>query len=81
MIVDKIWTLTNTVRVGLVPRSSHAQVQATFPDKVCSRLFPSTEEGGKGKKVRTTSHDAGGKFVSEKSKSAGGKFGGPARQA
>ena len=26
-----------------------------------------TVEGGKGKKVRTTSDDAGGKFVSEKS--------------
>jgi hypothetical protein len=25
-----------------------------------------TEEGGKGNKVRTTSHDAGGKSVSEK---------------
>ena len=33
----------------------------------------STGEGVKGKKVRTTSDDAGGKFVSEKSKSTGGK--------
>ena len=32
-----------------------------------------TVEGGKGKKVRTTSDDAGGKFVSEKSMSAGAK--------
>jgi len=31
-----------------------------------------TEEGVKGKKVRTTSDDAGGKSVSEKSKSTGG---------
>jgi hypothetical protein len=34
MIVDKIWKLTNTVRVGLAPRSSHAQRQDTFPDNV-----------------------------------------------
>jgi len=32
-----------------------------------------TGEGGKGKRVRTTSHDAGGKSVSEESKSVGGK--------
>jgi len=32
-----------------------------------------TGEGVKGKKVRTTSDDAGGKSVSEKSKSTGGK--------
>ncbi len=31
------------------------------------------EEGGKGKKVRTTSDNADGKFVSEKSMSAGAK--------
>jgi len=30
MIVDKVWKLTNTVRVGLDPRSSHAQRQLTF---------------------------------------------------
>ena len=36
MIVDKVWKLTNTVRVGLDPRSSHAQKQTTFPDNVCS---------------------------------------------
>ena len=32
-----------------------------------------TGEGDKGKKVRTTSNDAGGKCVSEKSKSVGAK--------
>ena len=32
-----------------------------------------TGEGDKGKRVRTTSDDAGGKSVSEKSKSVGGK--------
>ena len=32
-----------------------------------------TVEGGKGKKVRTTSDDTGGKSVSEKSKSVGEK--------
>ncbi len=32
-----------------------------------------TGEGVKGKKAKTTSHDAGGKSVSEKSKSTGGK--------
>jgi hypothetical protein len=36
MIVDKIWKLTNTVKVGLAPRSSHSQRQATFQDNVCS---------------------------------------------
>ena len=36
MIVDKIWKLTNTVRVGLGPRSSHLQRQTTFPDDVYS---------------------------------------------
>jgi hypothetical protein len=36
MIVDKVWKLTNTVRVGLDARSSHAQRQSTFPDNVCS---------------------------------------------
>jgi hypothetical protein len=34
MIVDKVWKLTNTVRVGLDARSSHAQRQSTFPDDV-----------------------------------------------
>ncbi len=29
MIVDKVWKLTNTVRVGLDARSSHAQTQST----------------------------------------------------
>ena len=42
MIVDKIWKLTNAVRVGLAPRSSHAQRQATFPDNVCSYSPPVT---------------------------------------
>ncbi len=36
MIVDKVWKLTNTVRVGLDARSSHAQRQSSFPDNVCS---------------------------------------------
>jgi hypothetical protein len=42
MIVDKIWKLTNVVRVGLAPRSSHAQRQTPFPDNVCSYLPPVT---------------------------------------
>jgi hypothetical protein len=36
MIVDKVWKLTNTVRVGLDARSSHTQRQSTFPDNVYS---------------------------------------------
>lgn len=40
MIVDKIWKLTNTVRVGLDARSSHSQRQSTFPDNVCSYCPP-----------------------------------------
>jgi hypothetical protein len=36
MIVDKVWKLANTVRVGLDPRSSHAQRRSTFPDNVGS---------------------------------------------
>ncbi len=40
MIVDKVWKLTNTVRVGLDDRSSHAQRQSTFPDNVCSYCPP-----------------------------------------
>jgi hypothetical protein len=39
MIVDKVWELTNTVRVGLDPPSSHAQRQTTFPDE-CVLLSP-----------------------------------------
>ncbi len=42
MIVDKIWKLTNTVRVGLSPQSSHWQKQDTFPDNVCSYSPPVT---------------------------------------
>jgi hypothetical protein len=42
MIVDKVWKLTNTVRVGLDARSSHAQTQSTFPDNVCSCCPPVT---------------------------------------
>ena len=38
--VDKVWKLTNTVRVGLDARSSHAQRQSTFPDNVCSYCPP-----------------------------------------
>jgi hypothetical protein len=33
MIFDKVWKLTNTVRVGLDAQSSHVQRQSTFPDK------------------------------------------------
>ncbi len=40
MIVDKVWKLTNTVRVVLDDRSSHAQRQSTFPDNVCSYCPP-----------------------------------------
>jgi hypothetical protein len=40
MIVDKVWKLTNTVRVGLDARSSHSQRQSTFPDNVCSYCPP-----------------------------------------
>ncbi len=40
MIVDKIWKMTNTIRVGLDDRSSHAQRQSTFPDNVCSYCPP-----------------------------------------
>jgi hypothetical protein len=40
MIVDKVWKLTNAVKVGLDPRSSHTQRQSTFPDNVCSCYPP-----------------------------------------
>ena len=40
MIVDKVWKLTNTVRVGLDARSSHAQRQSIFPDNVFSYCPP-----------------------------------------
>jgi hypothetical protein len=40
MIVDKVWKLTNTVRVGLDDRSSHEQKQSTFPDNVSSYYPP-----------------------------------------
>ena len=40
MIVDNVWKLTNTVRVGLDARSSHAKRQSTFPDNVCSYCPP-----------------------------------------
>jgi hypothetical protein len=40
MIVDKVWKLTITVRVGLDVRSSHTQRQSTFPDNVCSYCLP-----------------------------------------
>ena len=42
MIVDKIWKLTNVVRVVHAPWSSHSLRQATFPDNVCSYLPPVT---------------------------------------
>jgi hypothetical protein len=88
MIVDNVWKLTNTVRVGLDARSSHAQRRSTFPDNVCSyfnnNTIPrakmvkrndkmNTGEGGKGKKGRTVSDDAGGKYLSDTSTSAGVK--------
>jgi hypothetical protein len=117
MIVDKVRKLTNTVRVGLDARSSHAQRQSTFPDNVCSYCPPchgvchsvshyenlttfvfflflihaemflnprkcsakngvmktNTGGGGKGKRGRTASDDAGGKSLSETSKSARGQ--------
>jgi hypothetical protein len=44
MIVDQTWKLTNTVRVGLPPRSSHTHRQDTFPDNVCS--YEKTNTGG-----------------------------------
>ena len=40
MIVDKVWKLTNTSRVGLDAPSSHTQRQSTFPDNVCSYCPP-----------------------------------------
>jgi hypothetical protein len=110
MIVDNVWKLTSTVRVGLDARSSHGKRQSTsttFPDNVCSYCPPchgvshtmkiyyffvffkkkfhprakmvkrndktNTGEGGKGKKDRTVSDDAGGKSLSDTSTSAGVK--------
>ena len=104
MIVDKVWKLTNTERVGLDARSSHTQRQSTFPDNVCSYCPPfhgvlhyetlttflfvwkfvsirscktkkrnektNTGEGGKDKRGRTVSDDAGGKSLSDTSTSA-----------
>jgi hypothetical protein len=40
MILDNVWKLTNTVRVGLDARYSHTQRQSTFPDNVCSCCPP-----------------------------------------
>ncbi len=60
MIVDKVWKWTNTVRVGLDPLSSHTQRQPTFPDNVQMGKLDyktNTGEGGKGKRVRTTSDE------------------------
>ena len=62
MIVDKVWKLTNAVKVGLDARSSHTQRQSTFPDNVCSYCPPChgvLHYGDKGKRGRTTSDDAG----------------------
>ena len=111
MIVDNVWKLTNTVRVGLDARSSHAQRHSSFPDNVCSCCPPchgvshyenskknrllscffyknnsipsakmvkrndktNTGEGGKGKRGRTVSDDAGGKYLSDTSTSSGVK--------
>ena len=42
MIVDNVWKLTNTVRVGMDARSSHARRQSSFPDNVCSCCPPRT---------------------------------------
>ncbi len=39
MIVDKVWKLTNTVRIRLDPRSSHAQRQSIFPDIFFWKFF------------------------------------------
>jgi hypothetical protein len=77
MLVDKVWKLTNTSRVGLVVRSSHSQRQFTFPDNVCGNFFSiprrrgmkktKTGEGDKGKRGRTVSDDVGGKSLSDHS--------------
>ena len=72
MIVDKVWKLTNTVRIGLDVRSSHAQTQSTFPDTVCS-YCPPWGEAVKDKRGRTASDDTGGKSLSDTSTSAGEK--------
>ena len=73
MIVDKIWKLTNTVRVTLAPRSSQSQRQTTFQDNVCSFPPPVTDMGEcQRQKGQDYSDDTGGKSVSEKSKSNGG---------
>jgi hypothetical protein len=41
MIVDKVWKLTNTVRVGLDSHTQrHTQRQSTFPDNVYSYCSP-----------------------------------------
>ena len=75
MIVDKVWKLTNTVRVGLDARSSHAQRQSTFPDNVCSYCPPC--HGVLHYENLTTflsvSDDAGGKSLSDTSTSARGQ--------
>jgi hypothetical protein len=42
MIVDNVWKLTNTGRVGLDARSSHTRRQSSFPDNVCSCCPPRT---------------------------------------
>jgi hypothetical protein len=83
MLVDKVWKLTNTSRVGLVVRSSHSQRQFTFPDNVCGNFFSiprrrgmkktKTGEGDKGKRGRIVSDDAGGKSLSETSTSVCGQ--------
>ena len=75
MIVDKVWKLTNTVRVGLDARSSHTQRQSTFPDNVCSYciyLF-ALWRGCQRQKGQDYSDDVGGKSLSDTSTSARGK--------
>ena len=72
MIVDKLWKLTNTVRVGLDPRSSHGQTQSTFPDTK-RNAKSNTGESVKDKRGRTVSDHAGGKSLSDTSMSEGEK--------
>ncbi len=83
MIVDKVWKL-NTVRVGLDAHGvSHYENLTTFlffwkfsipPAKMAkSNEKTNTGEGGKGKRGRTVSDDAGGKSLSETSKSERGQ--------
>ena len=82
MIVDNVWKLTNTVRVGLDARSSHVRRQSSIPRaKMVKRSDKTnTGEGGKGKKSRTVSDDSGGKSLSDTSTSARGQCVGESSQ-